>query len=406
MRFIYIKIYISIFSLFLCTRLQAQELQQIKNFGKNKGHLKMYAHIPLGVEGNKAIALVVVLHGCTQCAESVASLTGWNKLADEYNFYVLYPQQRVINNLERCFKWYKKKHINKESGENSSIKQMIEYMKKRYIIDTNKIYITGLSAGAAMSVVMMADYPSLFHSGAIFAGVPYKVATNLFTYPMVFFGKRIKSPEKWAEYVRKQNPSYLGKYPNIIIYQGNNDRIVHKQNAIELMKQWTNLHGLSTTPNEIIPSYTGISDIERSAYKTKLGVESVVFYKINNLGHALLIDTGHCSCQGGKKGVFSENKKYFSTLFTAYDFNLIEAPKIEGKKEVNRWEKSLSYQVTWHEKSTYEWVLPTDCKEVKHTQSNVVYLNWGKTSGCINVTETDSIGCQKKYPTLFVRVLD
>ena len=38
--------------------------------------------------------MVVVLHGCSQGANSAAQLTGWNNLADEYGFYVLYIRVR------------------------------------------------------------------------------------------------------------------------------------------------------------------------------------------------------------------------------------------------------------------------------------------------------------------------
>jgi len=43
--------------------------------------------------------LVVVLRGCTQSAETIAEQSGWDKLAEKNNFYVLYPQQKLINIL-------------------------------------------------------------------------------------------------------------------------------------------------------------------------------------------------------------------------------------------------------------------------------------------------------------------
>src|ERR1700761_3715512 len=162
----------------------SQELKRVKHFGRNKGHLKMYVHAPSNIDKTKPAPMVVMLHGCLQCAGSAASQSGWNKLADQYGFYVLYPQQRIINNPEKCFKWYRRRHINKNRGENASILKMIDNMKANYAIDATKVYITGLSAGAAMSVVMMADYPDIFNSGAIFAGAPYRVGTNLITASM------------------------------------------------------------------------------------------------------------------------------------------------------------------------------------------------------------------------------
>ena len=364
----------------------------------------MYVHTPLNMDKTKPAPMVVMLHGCLQCAGSAASQTGWSKLADENGFYVLYPQQRVINNPEKCFKWYRRRHIKKNRGENASILKMVENMKSNYNIDASKVYITGLSAGAAMSVVMMADYPDVFNAGAIFAGAPYKVGTNIVTISMGFMGWIVKSPERWGKAVRKQNPDYTGAYPRMIIYQGNNDWIVNKRNGVELMKQWTNLHHISTEPSEIIPQYVNNVDIQRNVYRTSDKKDAIIFYKVNRLSHALLVDPGTCKYQGGRRGFFSKDKNYFSTLFTAYDFGLIATPVIVGKTSVTEKEENVTYTVPLSNKSTYEWSLPSDCKVVKDDKTNSITINWGSSSGCINVTETDASFCKKQFQTLFVNV--
>ena len=38
--------------------------------------------------------------------------------------------------------------------------------------------MTGLSAGGAMTSVMLATYPEVFAGGAIIAGLPYGIASN------------------------------------------------------------------------------------------------------------------------------------------------------------------------------------------------------------------------------------
>ena len=113
----------------------------------------MFLHVPDGMDKSINHPLVVVLHGCLQCAESVAGQTGWKKLADEHGFFVMYPQQRIFNNPMRCFRWYKRKNIYKNRGENLSIREMVDYIVSNYKVDTTKIFITGLSAGAAMGVI-------------------------------------------------------------------------------------------------------------------------------------------------------------------------------------------------------------------------------------------------------------
>lgn len=390
--------------LFSINTLFAQKLKRVKRFGKNKGHLKMYYYEPTSIDKSKPQAMVVVLHGCLQCASSVAAQTGWNKLADEQGFYVLYPQQRFTNNPEKCFKWYKRRHTNKNRGENYSIKKMVEYMQSHNKIDSSNIFITGLSAGAAMSVVMMADYPETFNAGAIFAGGAYKSGNGYISSMMALLGWRVKSAEKWGKIVRKQNPGFTGEYPRMIIYQGNSDWVVNKRNGVELMKQWTNLHHLTTQPTEVINQYANIKDIQRNAYLTPTKKEAVVFYKVNKLSHALLINPGKCKYEGGKRGFFSKDKNYNSTLFTAYDFGLIKKPVIEGKKMVSKEEKNITFTVPASPNSTYSWSYPSDCKVVKNENNNTLTLDWGTSSGNINVSETDAQNCVKQYATLFVGV--
>lgn len=392
-----------LFPAFLFAAVTANaQLSRVKHFGKNKGHLKMYVHVPAGIDKNKEAPMVVVLHGCLQCAGSVASQTGWNKLADEHGFYVLYPQQRATNNMQKCFKWYKRKHLKKGKGENASIMSMVGYMKSSYRIDSSKVFITGLSAGAAMSVIMMADYPETFNAGAIFAGGPYKVANGMVQGMMSLLGWRLKSPQKWGDLVRMQNTLYKGAYPRMIIYQGNKDKVVNKRNGVELMEQWTNLHGIGTTASETIPAFLNNGDIQRNAYQSKDGKEVVTFYKVNGLGHALIIDPGKCKYEGGRRGFFSKDKNYFSTLWTAYDFGLIQMPLISGKEVVAPNEKGVMYTVAANADAKYEWSLPQGCKITNAPGSNVVFVDWGNSAGAIHVTEIDGQGCKKQYKTLFV----
>ncbi|HRD39234.1 MAG TPA: PHB depolymerase family esterase, partial [Bacteroidia bacterium] len=142
------------------------------DFGTNPGNLSLFYYIPKSARPNAP--LVLVLHGCSQGANAVAELTGWNKLADDYGFCVAYPQQHFPNNPSHCFNWFKKNEIERGNGECESIKQMVEYMQKKFSISKDSVFVTGLSAGAAMSVVMIATQPAIFKAAAIFAGGPYK----------------------------------------------------------------------------------------------------------------------------------------------------------------------------------------------------------------------------------------
>jgi poly(hydroxyalkanoate) depolymerase family esterase len=349
--------------------------------------------------------LVVVLHGCTQSAGIIAAQTGWNKLADAYGFTVLYPEQKLINNPERCFCWYRRGDITKGKGEDVSILEMIDYMKSHFRLDSSKVFITGLSAGAAMSVVLMATYPETFNAGAIFAGGPYKATTSVFMAYPAMAGWVHKTPAKWGLKVTKQNRGYIGAYPRMIIYQGNKDRIVNRSNGFELVKQWTNLHHLDTVPTTQIDHYAGVKDIRRTSFCNNDKREQVVYYQINKLGHAYLIDPGPCLDQGGKRGIFSKDKNYHATWWTALDFGLVKMDSIQGQPVVSHTAGDLVYSVPEHSGSSYSWICPEGSIVVAGAQSHSATIRWGAKSGILRVEETDANGCRRYHPDLLITVL-
>src|SRR5215207_11760807 len=135
-------------------------LRTVEGFGFNPGRLALYAYVPAGM--GKGAPLVVVLHGCTQTAASYDEGSGWSRLADEHGFAVAFPEQRSENNGKLCFNWFDPRHTERGRGEAQSIAQMIEHMVVAHGLDGSRIYITGLSAGGAMTSVMLATYPELF----------------------------------------------------------------------------------------------------------------------------------------------------------------------------------------------------------------------------------------------------
>jgi poly(hydroxyalkanoate) depolymerase family esterase len=315
-----------IFILLLSTALFSQEpspLIEINSFGTNPGNLKMFVHTNETKDTNK-VPLVIVLHGCSESAKGVSELTGWNKLADINNFIVVYPQQKIANNPNLCFNWFLKQDIDKGSGECESIYEMISYAKKNYKIDTNNIYITGLSAGAAMSVVMASTHPQTFKMAAIFAGGAYKVNEDATESLKAMKGRVNISQDELIKRVRLQNPSYKGSYPALIVYQGLKDPIVHRRSSKYIIQQWTGLNNCDTIPTKVEFNYLGVEDIKRSEFTNKTGKVVLTFYEINNMGHRLLIKPGNKEDEGGKLGIFGINKGFHSTYQTAKEFGILK----------------------------------------------------------------------------------
>ena len=84
-------------------------------------------------------------------------------------FVLLFPEQTQANNPKTCFNWFLPGDIARDRGEALSIRQMVEKTIGAYGIDRSRVFVTGLSAGGAMTAVMLATYPDVFAAGAIFA---------------------------------------------------------------------------------------------------------------------------------------------------------------------------------------------------------------------------------------------
>ena len=392
-----------IITLFFCLLIsvsfyaQTDSLVEINTFGSNPGNLSLFYYSPKNIRSSPA-PLVVVLHGCSESAKSVNRLTGWSELADRYGFYLLFPQQHITNNTSHCFNWFKMNEIERGKGESESIREMISWMRKKFSIDSSQVSITGLSAGAAMSVVMIAAYPELFKNAAIFAGGPYKPGENIITAMSSMVTMPEKTPEEWKRLVWEQNPAFKGSYPKVFIFHGKNDPVVNIKSARELIKQWTAVHRTDTIPDLVEYPYTSNYEVTRKTFLNTNNEAVVLFYEFNNLGHALPVDPGYCMNQGGKKGIFGTDKNFYSTFYTAYEFGLIPEWSIQGPTEVTSNQKGISFSIVGDTLSTYFWKLPENVQIIGDKNRSTITVDWNENDGYINLEVVDGKGCRYYHP--------
>ena len=263
--------------------MTAATLQETAQFGANPGQLRMLSYVP--EELPEGAPLVVVLHGCGQTAAEYDRGTGWSTLADRFGFAVLLPEQRRANNANSCFDWFQTEDVTRDSGEAASIAAMVETMVRRHGLDGRRVYITGLSAGGAMTAAMLATYPDLFAGGAIIAGLPFGSATNVSeAFGAMMQGRVRRGPELGGR-VREAS-AHDGAWPTVSIWQGTADKTVNPMNAEELRKQWADVHGLGATP-------TVTDTVDGAAHRAWRGDDGRMVletYVIAGLGHATPID--------------------------------------------------------------------------------------------------------------------
>ncbi len=224
----------------------ATTLAEVTGFGANPGNLRMLAHVPQGLP--PGAPLVVVLHGCTQTAAGYDACSGWSRLAERHGFAVLLPAQQRANNPNGCFNWFQPADTARTGGEAESIRQGIAWMVTGHHLSPARVYVTGLSAGGAMSAAMLATYPEVFAAGAIIAGLPYGAAGSVPEAFEAMGGRRIHPARAWGDLVRRASP-HRGPWPRIQVWHGDADSTVRPGNAAELVKQWADLHGVPSAPS-------------------------------------------------------------------------------------------------------------------------------------------------------------
>jgi poly(hydroxyalkanoate) depolymerase family esterase len=270
---------------------------EITGFGTNPGALKMFAYVPDQLP--RAPALVVVLHGCGQSAAAYDFGTGWSTLARRYGFALLMAEQQSANNANTCFNWFSSGDIARGRGEAASIRQMVGRMITDHKIDARRIYITGLSAGGAMTSVMLAAYPDVFAGGAIIAGLPYGIASNVREALGGMMQPTPRPAGTLGDLVRKAS-KHKGPWPKVSVWHGSADRTVNPGNANEIVKQWLDVHGLPAAPMSI----GDVDGYPRAVWWNADGETVVESYTITDMAHGTPLGLAGNDEPYGSEGAF------------------------------------------------------------------------------------------------------
>jgi len=220
-----------------------------------------------------------------------------NTYADIYNFYVLYPDQPVSANVAKCWNWFLPEDQNRGSGEPALIVAMADLVKQQHRIDSAKVFVAGLSAGAAMSVILGATYPDVFAAVTVASGLAYKSAENA-TYALEIMANGGPPPNPSGVAAYQAMASRARTFPLLVTY-GTADDVVNPLNGAEVVASYVKTfdlvlgHGEShgwiiDTPTTTIPgqvpngrSYTVYTYADRLTGETL-----IVQIVVNGMNHA------------------------------------------------------------------------------------------------------------------------
>ncbi len=187
--------------------------------------------------------LVVMLHGCSQFADDFAAGTRMNQLAEEHGFLVVYPEQATSANPSKCWNWFEAKDQERGSGEPSLIAGIVLDVAAHHRIDARRIFVTGLSSGAAMAVILGETYPELFAGVGAHSGLPYRSARDILSAMAAMKGGRSGiAGLKAASAVKTAPRSKLARAVPIIVFHGDRDHTVQHTNGAEIVQQAANAH--------------------------------------------------------------------------------------------------------------------------------------------------------------------
>ncbi len=189
-------------------------------------------YVPRGIRRSATAPLLVALHGCGQDGLDFAAGTRFNDLADRHQFVVVYPEQSSTHNGQRCWNWFRPAHQSRGAGEPAIIAGIVRKVVQEaspWRIDPSRIYVTGISAGGAMAVVLAATYPELFAAVGVHSAPPYRSASG---------PANALAAMRGAGTLAASEHGPLQPMPPMVVFQGTSDSTVRSTNGQRVADQW------------------------------------------------------------------------------------------------------------------------------------------------------------------------
>lgn len=237
-------------------------------FSNASGSRDYRVYVP-GMQSEHPAGLLMMLHGCTQSPVDFANGTDMNRIADDHNLIMAYPAQSRGTNTQSCWNWFEPADQDRGAGEPAILAGLAQQLQQEHNIPDGKTFVAGLSAGAAMAVILGRTYPEVFAAVGAHSGLPHKFARDV---PSAFAAMGGSVPGA-ASVVTNPVPT--------IVFHGTNDSTVNASNgrriADEARPEGTEVLDDATTNGR---------KYARTTVLSKDGEATMENWRINDLGHA------------------------------------------------------------------------------------------------------------------------
>lgn len=243
------------------------------------GRRRYRLYLPQGRRGAAGRPLLVMLHGCRQNPDSIAAVTRVNRLAEQHQFVVLYPQQSRRANPYHCWNWFDPAN-QRGNGETLTIKTMVEQVCGEHRLDRDRVYLAGLSAGAVQAVNLAVCYGELFAAVAAHSGLAFGAATAPWEARQAMSQGATVSAELLAKRIARQSAGK--RLPPLLVIHGADDSVVAPVNAEQLVRQWLNAQQQDPDAAEVHQ----VTPADGYPYRLSVYPGGLHYYLIERLGHA------------------------------------------------------------------------------------------------------------------------
>ncbi|WP_298829875.1 PHB depolymerase family esterase [uncultured Piscinibacter sp.] len=285
-------------------------------FGNDAGRRIYKVYVPAGT-CDAPRATVVMLHGCTQSADDFAAGTQMNRLADEHGFLVVYPEQPAQANASKCWNWFQPQDQRRGTGEPALIAGIVTEVVQRQGGDPRRVFVAGLSAGAAMAVVLGQTYPELFAGVGAHSGLPYGSAHDLPSALAAMKGGRSGMPGLKGAGTPQGKASQAVP---VIVFHGDRDHTVRPTNGAGIAQQARDAHAAQRPGADLqVSTQSGVAPggrrFSRTVHADREGRARIESWTLHGAGHAW--SGGHASgsyTDGSGPDASAEMVRFFLAL--------------------------------------------------------------------------------------------